>query len=170
MIYGVFVFYYYCNEGMEGSRLSRIGQQTLKNRSNFTMMQDISPNQFSDDQPLQNHSTFFYDETGAQIDDPSAPHLPSAHSPTQDSKIGDMYALPEKAHKKPTSYTSRNNSMPSETMLATKNSLKSAKNEAMKDTMKSKKGSLLSIRRPKGFTKYRAIEGSESDFIGGDLY
>ena len=44
---------------MEGSRLSKFGKETLKNRSNFHLLQEID-NQ-KDYEPIINHTTSFLD-------------------------------------------------------------------------------------------------------------
>ena len=46
---------------MEGSRLSRLGKKSLGDRNYLNLMQDISPNQFDEDKPINNQSTFFFD-------------------------------------------------------------------------------------------------------------
>lgn len=50
---------------MEGSRLSRFGQETLKNRNHFNLLQEIDNQR--DYQPIINQTTTFLDETGQEI-------------------------------------------------------------------------------------------------------
>ena len=66
----------------------------------------------------------------------------------------------------------RNKSNVEGSKLKKKNSppTETVRNPMMENTTKSNKSNLLNIRKPRGFTKYRPVEGTEKDFIGGDLY